>query len=132
MMLILLKRSGRADLNRRPPGPEPGALAGLSHAPNRHDYTLRPSFRARGYKNKTPRTLNPECYVSNAILSLFCGRIRHTFVVHDRTSPGPEPGAPAGLSHAPNRQDYTLRPSFQARGYKNKTPRTLNPECYVI
>jgi hypothetical protein len=27
-------RSGRADLNRRPHGPEPCALAGLSHAPN--------------------------------------------------------------------------------------------------
>jgi hypothetical protein len=26
--------SGRADLNRRPHGPEPCALAGLSHAPN--------------------------------------------------------------------------------------------------
>ncbi len=26
--------SGRADLNRRPLGPEPSALAGLSHAPN--------------------------------------------------------------------------------------------------
>jgi hypothetical protein len=27
--------SGRADLNRRPHGPEPCALAGLSHAPRR-------------------------------------------------------------------------------------------------
>ena len=34
--------SGRADLNRRPLGPEPSALAGLSHAPNKCDYT-RPS-----------------------------------------------------------------------------------------
>lgn len=25
--------SGRADLNRRPPGPEPGALTGLRYAP---------------------------------------------------------------------------------------------------
>ena len=31
--------SGRADLNRRPLGPEPSALAGLSHAPNAEDYT---------------------------------------------------------------------------------------------
>ncbi len=45
MMLILLKRSGRADLNRRPPGPEPGALAGLSHAPNKSDYTCPSPFR---------------------------------------------------------------------------------------
>ncbi len=45
MMLILLKRSGRADLNRRPPGPEPGALAGLSHAPNKCDYTRPAPFR---------------------------------------------------------------------------------------
>jgi hypothetical protein len=27
------KWSGRVDLNHRPPGPEPGALARLSHAP---------------------------------------------------------------------------------------------------
>ncbi len=27
------RKSGRADLNRRPHGPEPCALAGLSHAP---------------------------------------------------------------------------------------------------
>jgi hypothetical protein len=26
--------SGRVDLNHRPPGPEPGALARLSHAPS--------------------------------------------------------------------------------------------------
>ncbi len=37
--------SGRADLNRRPPGPEPGALAGLSHAPNKSDYTRPAPFR---------------------------------------------------------------------------------------
>jgi hypothetical protein len=29
------KWSGRVDLNHRPPGPEPGALARLSHAPTR-------------------------------------------------------------------------------------------------
>ena len=28
-----IKWSGRVDLNHRPPGPEPGALARLSHAP---------------------------------------------------------------------------------------------------
>ena len=28
-----LRWSGRVDLNHRPPGPEPGALAKLSHAP---------------------------------------------------------------------------------------------------
>src|SRR2546428_12868058 len=27
-------RSGRVDLNHRPPGPEPGALTGLRYAPN--------------------------------------------------------------------------------------------------
>ena len=32
--------SGRADLNRRPHGPEPCTLAGLSYAPNRQDYNL--------------------------------------------------------------------------------------------
>ena len=32
--------SGRTDLNRRPHGPEPCALAGLSHAPNAWDYNL--------------------------------------------------------------------------------------------
>src|SRR5690349_10990476 len=30
---LLLSWSGRVDLNHRPPGPEPGALTGLRHAP---------------------------------------------------------------------------------------------------
>gem|GEM_PF-5947724 len=29
-----IEQSGRVDLNHRPPGPEPGALTGLRHAPN--------------------------------------------------------------------------------------------------
>src|ERR1051325_9740575 len=32
--LLKIKWSGRVDSNHRPPGPEPGALARLSHAPN--------------------------------------------------------------------------------------------------
>ena len=32
--------SGRRDLNSGPRGPEPRALAGLSHAPMRRDYNL--------------------------------------------------------------------------------------------
>ena len=32
--------SGRRDLNSGPHGPEPCALAGLSHAPNAWDYNL--------------------------------------------------------------------------------------------
>lgn len=32
--------SGRKDLNLRPLGPEPSALAGLSHSPNERYYTL--------------------------------------------------------------------------------------------
>src|SRR5581483_9976497 len=33
--------SGRVDSNHRPPGPEPGALARLSHAPNSSSLTSR-------------------------------------------------------------------------------------------
>ena len=33
---IVEEWSGRVDLNHRPPGPDPGALARLSHAPNFH------------------------------------------------------------------------------------------------
>jgi hypothetical protein len=33
-------KSGRRDLNSGPHGPEPCALAGLSHAPNDRDYNL--------------------------------------------------------------------------------------------
>src|SRR5260221_12152566 len=42
----MLKRewSGRKDLNLRPPGPEPGALARLRYAPND---TLRPALSKR-------------------------------------------------------------------------------------
>src|ERR1700676_3522590 len=43
-----LKWSGRKDLNLRPPGPEPGALARLRYAPT---YTLCRNFRLRA-----PRT----------------------------------------------------------------------------
>src|ERR1035438_5366133 len=35
--------SGRVDSNHRPPGPEPGALARLSHAPNTHRKRRRES-----------------------------------------------------------------------------------------
>jgi hypothetical protein len=35
--LILMEWSGRVDLNHRPPGPEPGALARLRYAPNLND-----------------------------------------------------------------------------------------------
>src|SRR5580658_6495510 len=38
--LILKEWSGRVDLNHRPPGPEPGALARLSHAPKTRRYEL--------------------------------------------------------------------------------------------
>ena len=31
---VVIDKSGRADLNRRPHGPEPCTLSGLSHAPN--------------------------------------------------------------------------------------------------
>ena len=47
------KRSGRADLNRRPLGPEPSALAGLSHAPNKCDYT-RPSPNLQAVAARPP------------------------------------------------------------------------------
>ena len=63
-------QSGRADLNRRPHGPEPCALAGLSHAPNapalyRHHY-LFGKFRApkteRGFLDYVShRCYNPAC-----------------------------------------------------------------------
>ncbi len=33
-------KSGREDLNLRPPAPEAGALAGLRYAPFRFNYTL--------------------------------------------------------------------------------------------
>ena len=39
-MKKIYPKSGRADLNRRPLGPEPSALAGLSHAP----YTSPPLY----------------------------------------------------------------------------------------
>ena len=48
---IALRRtswSGRADLNRRPHGPEPCALAGLSHAPIR-SYACARLYHARYY-----------------------------------------------------------------------------------
>jgi hypothetical protein len=34
-LLIVKEWSGRKDLNRRPPGPEPGALARLRYAPTK-------------------------------------------------------------------------------------------------
>src|SRR5690242_16105265 len=34
--VVKTKWSGRVDSNHRPPGPEPGALARLSHAPTLH------------------------------------------------------------------------------------------------
>jgi hypothetical protein len=41
--------SGRVDLNHRPPGPEPGALARLSHAPTVGHYespvAIRPALQ---------------------------------------------------------------------------------------
>lgn len=61
-MLRLSKRSGRADLNRRPPGPEPGALAGLSHAPNKSDYTRPTLIRQVICPPSPPRTTLAHTY----------------------------------------------------------------------
>ncbi len=36
--------SGRKDLNLRPPGPEPGALARLRYAPTQHDASKHAAF----------------------------------------------------------------------------------------
>ena len=47
LMLKCQKVSGRKDLNLRPLGPEPSALAGLSHAPNCSHYTLAVTIPAR-------------------------------------------------------------------------------------
>src|SRR5260370_26699468 len=38
------KWSGRKDLNLRPPGPEPGALARLRYAPTQHDASEHTAF----------------------------------------------------------------------------------------
>ena len=38
---LILNWSGRVDSNHRPPGPEPGALARLSHAPNNFSVNCR-------------------------------------------------------------------------------------------
>ncbi len=51
--------SGRKDLNLRPLGPEPSALAGLSHAPNECDYTLAVSASARA--KFVPRRTSDYC-----------------------------------------------------------------------
>src|SRR6266404_5249706 len=39
-----IKWSGRKDLNLRPPGPEPGALARLRYAPTQHDASKHRAF----------------------------------------------------------------------------------------
>src|SRR3989441_8559846 len=42
-------KSGRVDLNHRPPGPEPGALTGLRYAPNAPRRTRTPSLLIRSH-----------------------------------------------------------------------------------
>ena len=60
-LLILKDWSGRKDLNLRPPGPEPGALARLRYAPNLIPYFptvyagLRASATIRDWKQKQSR-----------------------------------------------------------------------------
>ncbi len=46
---MLTSWSGRRDLNSGPHGPEPCALAGLSHAPNEEDYN-RAIYHWQAYK----------------------------------------------------------------------------------
>src|SRR3954447_23655880 len=48
------KWSGRVDSNHRPPGPEPGALARLSHAPNSSSVARRTSFAQARYDHFVP------------------------------------------------------------------------------
>jgi hypothetical protein len=48
--LLIRKWSGRKDLNLRPPGPEPGALARLRYAPN--DTTLKIHSTPNGLERK--------------------------------------------------------------------------------
>ena len=59
-LLILKDWSGRMDLNHRPPGPEPGALARLRYAPNVYSklpYSLRGfASRCNRYPQKREKT----------------------------------------------------------------------------
>lgn len=50
------KKSGRQDLNLRPPGPEPGALAKLSHAPEYRDDMVHPGLVR--YSSKLVKLVN--------------------------------------------------------------------------
>ena len=50
--------SGRADLNRRPLGPEPSALAGLSHAPS--EDIIREGWRFGKRKLNDPHPASPK------------------------------------------------------------------------
>jgi hypothetical protein len=46
-MNFVRRKSGRQDLNLRPPGPKPGALAKLSYAPCFLQFPLTPKYRLR-------------------------------------------------------------------------------------
>src|SRR5215471_3487000 len=72
------KWSGRVDLNHRPPGPEPGALARLSHAPSLLNFHPGPSLCHAASHCNSPKLGPLGCEASAA------GRLRPNGVSYPR------------------------------------------------
>src|SRR5579859_7740892 len=93
-LLILTKWSGRKDLNLRPPGPEPGALARLRYAPTgssggrastenslAHRESPQPNSRVVNARNETAGKILP------AVRSIEIGRWTRTRSARRTASP---------------------------------------------
>src|SRR3569832_1723781 len=92
-----LAKSGRVDLNHRPPVPQTGALTRLRHAPRYSDYA--------GHMYQLPRSVVKQLFAAPAFLRLERGAPAATVDIDEqRGCHGEWEGAACGHRHTTNKR----------------------------